>query len=746
MRANKIIQVLVITIFTFFCNRSNASHIFGGELLYKHVSGNTYEITLTVYGDCTGSAFPNLIRSVPEIKIFRGNVLNQLTTLSLASNSNVEVTPVCPEKKDSTACKIPGSSIPGITQFTFSRRVSLPPSNNWRIVFEGELGVISGATAQAGRTNAITNIAIGGGGSLMYLEATLNNLNEPNSSPQYTTIPTPFYCINVEQEYNQGANDPDNDSLDFSLTPGLINSTSTVNYIAPFTGQQPLAVAANAFNYNNINGQMTFTPNLVQNALVVNKVEEYKDGVLVGTSMREMTFIVLSNCNNQPPSGILDTNTVTGARVDFADKNQVNVCIGDNVSFKVPVRDGDNDSITVTLNSIPTGANAFVLYNNTDTPLVNFDWQTQSLPVGTYNFFANYKDDACPLSANQTQAYTIKIVNPYSVSHKVLAPSNCYHKVYVKLDVTNGVIPRIITLKDTNDNILNTYYDSTGDGFTDSLDVGTYNVKVTSNHLLCGTDYQFTLVDSGTYPIIPRVNDTFLCLNDEPIELLLVDSVDGMIEWFMIDGTPLSGPPTYSTNTPTVFRWKLRQKYDVCYSDFDNVIVSVHDLPNIEIQNQPERVCIGDGMTLRATGGIDYTWMPESEVIQVDSMPYTRVNQPTLYIVKGIDERGCINYDSVLYDDIENCCRFSYPSAFTPNGDGTNDGWRVLNYGNVEYFRVSIFNRWGQRVFLSSDPYKHWDGNYFGKKCEVGTYYFYVKGKCVTGGEEEHKGTIQLIR
>ena len=741
MQTNKFIQALIIALL-FFCNKAQASHIFGGDLLYRHVSGNTYEVILTIYGDCTGSAFPNLKNAVPEIKVYNGAIQTHTFGLLQTANSNVEVTPVCPEKIDSTACKIPNSNIPGITQFIFSNTVTLSASANWRIVFEGTFGTNSAA----GRSNAITNIFIGAGGSLMYLEATLNNLNGPNSSPQYTTIPTPFYCINVEQEYNQGASDPDNDSLFFSLTPGLITGTGTVTYVPPFTGQQPLAVAANAFKYNSVNGQMTFTPNLVQNSLVVNKVEEYKDGVLVGSSMREMTFIVLSNCNNKPPTGILDTNTVVGARVDYADKNQVNVCIGDNVSFKVPAHDSDNDNITVTLNSIPAGATAFVLYNNTDTPLINFDWQTQSLPVGTYSFFANYKDDACPLSANQTLAYTIKVVNPYAVSHQVLAPSNCHHKVYVKLDVNNGVIPRIITVKDTNNNLVNTYYDSTGDGFTDSLDVGTYNVRVTSNHLLCGTDYQFTLVDSGIYPIRPIVNDTDLCLNDEPIALEFVDSLYGMPEWYTISGSLLSSTPTYMTNVAETYTWKVRQKYKVCYSDFDEVTVTVHDLPNIKVLNEPQKVCIGDGMTLRASGGIKYEWMPESEVIFVDSLPYTRVNQPTTYTVKGTDEFGCINYDSIYYGEIENCCRFNYPTAFTPNGDGRNDGWRVLNYGNVESFRVSIYNRWGQRVFLSSDPYKFWDGKFGGVTCEIGTYYFYVKAKCVSGGEEERKGTITLIR
>lgn len=742
MKLNRIIQTLIITALLFFSSNANATHIFGGDLLYRHVSGNIYEITLTIYGDCSGQAFPNLKNAIPQIKVYNGSSFFSAINLIETANSDVEVTPVCPEKIDSTACKIPSSTIPGVTQFVFSNRISLAPSAEWRIIFDGSLGT----SAAAGRSNAITNIVVGAGGSLMYLEATLNNLNGPNSSPQYTTIPTPFYCLNVEQEYNQGAVDPDNDSLFFSLTPGLITTTTTVAYIPPFNGQNPIAVDANSFKYNSINGQMTFTPNLVQNALVVNKVEEYKNGVLIGSSMREMTFIVLNNCNNNPPSGILDTSSIVGARVDFADKNQVNVCIGDNVSFKIPAKDADKDNITITLNSIPNGANATVLHNNTDTPIINFDWQTQSLPVGNYSFFANYKDDACPLSANQTLAYTIKVVNPYTVSHRVLAPSNCYHKVYVKLDVDNGVIPRIITLKDTENNIINTYYDSTGDGFTDSLAVGTYNVRVTSNHLLCGTDYQFTLVDSGIYPIRPIVNDTDLCLNDEPSELKLVDSIAGTIEWYNTDGTKLHSTPTYTTHVPAVYTWKVRQLFDVCYSEYDNVTVTVHDLPNIRILNEVQKVCIGDGMTLRATGGIDYKWMPENEVIFVDSMPYTRVNQPTMYTVKGIDEFGCINYDSVVYDDIEDCCRFNYPTAFTPNNDGRNDGWRVLNYGNMESFRVSIYNRWGQRVFLSSDPYKYWDGKFGGVTCEVGTYYFYVKAKCVSGGEEERKGTIVLIR
>jgi gliding motility-associated-like protein len=65
------------------------------------------------------------------------------------------------------------------------------------------------------------------------------------------------------------------------------------------------------------------------------------------------------------------------------------------------------------------------------------------------------------------------------------------------------------------------------------------------------------------------------------------------------------------------------------------------------------------------------------------------------------------------------------PNAFTPNGDGINDEWRVA-YKSIERYQCIIQNRWGRTVFKSDDPGKGWDGTIGGKPAAEGTYYYVI--------------------
>lgn len=73
------------------------------------------------------------------------------------------------------------------------------------------------------------------------------------------------------------------------------------------------------------------------------------------------------------------------------------------------------------------------------------------------------------------------------------------------------------------------------------------------------------------------------------------------------------------------------------------------------------------------------------------------------------------------------------PSGFTPNGDGTNDQWALLNL-DQQYpeNEVRIFNRWGELLFEHNssinDPYSDnpWDGKYQGEQMPVGSYYYII--------------------
>lgn len=175
--------------------------------------GKTYEVKVTLYGDCAGNAFPSLPSAIPHIEIYKDNVGWSYIDLSLIG-PGVEVTPVCPAEINSTTCAST-LQLYGVMRFIYAGFITLDgPANEWSFVFNSLLG----GNSAAGRTNAITNIYAD---TRMVLIATLNNMNGPNNSSIFTTIPTPFFCINMAQEYNQGAADADADQLSFSLVPGI---------------------------------------------------------------------------------------------------------------------------------------------------------------------------------------------------------------------------------------------------------------------------------------------------------------------------------------------------------------------------------------------------------------------------------------------------------------------------------------------------------------------------------------------
>jgi gliding motility-associated-like protein len=88
------------------------------------------------------------------------------------------------------------------------------------------------------------------------------------------------------------------------------------------------------------------------------------------------------------------------------------------------------------------------------------------------------------------------------------------------------------------------------------------------------------------------------------------------------------------------------------------------------------------------------------------------------------------------------------PDAFTPNGDGRNDLFHVITDNpNVLVINLSVFDRWGQRVFTSNMNNDGWDGTVHGTPAEVGTYYWMIRYK-ILGSETVYfkKGDVIVIR
>ncbi|HRO43107.1 MAG TPA: gliding motility-associated C-terminal domain-containing protein, partial [Flavipsychrobacter sp.] len=146
-------------------------------------------------------------------------------------------------------------------------------------------------------------------------------------------------------------------------------------------------------------------------------------------------------------------------------------------------------------------------------------------------------------------------------------------------------------------------------------------------------------------------------------------------------------------------------------------------------------------------GATSYIWLPENSLsYEPDQTPFIRIFKPEEFTVIGKNETGCSDTLTFSYTNIEACCTFSYPTAFTPNGDGKNDTWRPIMYGNYRTYELSLYDRWGLRLFHSFISNEGWDGNYNSHPQSIGTYYYFLKAKCVTGKEEMHKGEFSLLR
>ena len=92
------------------------------------------------------------------------------------------------------------------------------------------------------------------------------------------------------------------------------------------------------------------------------------------------------------------------------------------------------------------------------------------------------------------------------------------------------------------------------------------------------------------------------------------------------------------------------------------------------------------------------------------------------YTVKVKDDAGCMNdttFVSLFYD-------LFIPEYFTPQGDGSNDTWKIVNLEYYANVRVSIFDRHGKKIFESTDPEQEWDGTYNGHALPSEDYWYVV--------------------
>jgi gliding motility-associated-like protein len=146
------------------------------------------------------------------------------------------------------------------------------------------------------------------------------------------------------------------------------------------------------------------------------------------------------------------------------------------------------------------------------------------------------------------------------------------------------------------------------------------------------------------------------------------------------------------------------------------------------------------------SGATSWFWsLGDGYQANLDSAVYYQYNIPGTYIVTlwANNRFGCMtSYSGTIYV-IQG---IFIPNVFTPNGDGQNDVFHVT-VGGMQTYHIEIFNRWGQKVFMTDSPSTDWDGtSTSGVQESDGNYYYEISATDYKNKPYTFHGYLQLIR
>jgi len=736
--------LLVLLFISFQVQRAQASHVVGSDITWRCMPGTngTFEITLVLYRDCQGvtlcsnscGAACNYSVQISGADPSCNNVNYGGASLSLVSVRDVNPNPRCPTAKSicpNMNCVTPGTFTPGVERYEFRGMVNLGPASgipstccNVRISYS--LCCRNGA------------ISTGAANANFYIESVINrclSTNPCNSSPVLTNDPFAIVCSGQPFVFNNGAVDPDLDSLAYAFVPSLQSAGASVNYIPPYSFDRPMpwsgpfnGVFPAGISANRETGDIMFTPNAGGNfvGVMAIAVQQWRrnanTGVyeLVGTTRRDIQMWLRVCDPNNPPR----ITTLPGLNGNpQVPRTAWDVCAGENLCFDVIAKDTDfnpptlSDTTYLSWNQALAGFGATFLPNYVPAQRrtlgprednFRFCW-TPSEAMGSelpYYFTIRADDSRCPVPGSITRAFSVKVWERANVNiGKIDQKCGKWSLTYVKNKNTQQFLNTTWSIaREPNDF-------SFGQGATVISNVqttpiltftkgGKYLVNLTidmrgPNGGFCSKTFTDTLTVVDPLSVAKR--DTFLCKGNT-ITLSIQGSSGGppyTYRWFNnIKDTliPLNAP--FFTNasitvSPTQTRYYTVQVRDLngCRS-WDSIRVEQKALP-VGLLPDSMRICYGTSYELDpGTNGNNmksYIWSTGDTTRTIERSDSNR------YVVFMTDTNNCQNRDTMMLYvnrqiianaglDTNICFR---DTATLVGSGGQRYQWRNLNTGTI---------------------------------------------------------------
>lgn len=739
-------RLLFIPFFLLFCLPDmEARHIIGGEITYECLGNNNYRFRMRVYRDdsCTNCG---QLDDPANIAIYNCNYAD-----CTESDISFTLTPSLQSVNRVQPPNLPCSRLPPnieVQEGVYVFELALPPSDqSYHVVYQ-----------RCCRNVTINNIvAPDQAGATYWIEITPEAQRECNNSPVFNLFPPTVICANEELNFDHSARDLDGDSLVYSFCAPLIGGGrnegsngcdgvipippcppvfQTVNFVpALYSPTNPMGGSPRV-RIDRSTGLITGTPTIQGQFVVGVCVQEYRNGELIGEIRRDFQFNVapcIPIVNARIPADSVINNR------EFL----VNSCGNETITFGNESSDRDfitNWEWTFDINGTEQTSSAWK-------PTITFPG------VGAYSgqLILN-PNTAC----NDTADITVNVY-PAIFAEFDFEYDTC---VAGPVTFTNSSFSQAGELTDVRWNFDNG--DSANDFELDYLydEPALYNVNLQvrdQNNCVAQVTEPVsyfpippTIIVAPDFRIGCAPQNVFFDNLSFPI------SEEYDILWDFGDGNTASNvspnhvyeePGTYTVGLDIVS--PLGCRIDTVYEN----LVTVEPSPVADFIYTPDELTVIDPTASffeRAQEAIRWIWTFNNREISFELNPtYTFLDSGLQKVQLVVEhESGC--FDTLIqFIDVLPEVRYFLPNAFTPNGDGTNDGYMGKGVvRGMRDFEMTIWNRWGETVFLTNSPDIAWNGQKqnTGAPAPNGVYVAVVRYRTPRGEQVSLQELVTLIR
>jgi gliding motility-associated-like protein len=737
----------------FLSLNSLATHIVGGEMIYDHLGNNVYRITVKVYRDCksgtapfdgTGSnGGPTVAAAI--LTVLTGNGGSLIGTYDIGDPVVTNIPPTI----NSPCIQTPNNIC--VQEGIYTYTLMLPSiAGGYYLVYQ-----------RCCRNDNVLNLLQSGTqGSTYYAKIPGPEEAAVNSSPRFNKFPPIFLCNDLNFSFDHAATDPDGDRLVYSLCPPFLGMDaccaaigqtspgsggpgctnppttcptagsappySTVNFVSPYDGSYPIASNPSVTIDPNT-GLLKGHPNLIGQFVVGVCVQEFRGDQLIGTHFRDFQFNIVP-CIVSVISAVAD---------------QLKQCMGNTMNF---INQSSSNVGPLTYHwdfGVPS------LADDTSNA-VNPSYIYQDTGVYVMTLIAN-PGKVC----SDTLKKKIYVYPPLSVGYK--RPENQCLKFNSFSFATKGsFVPQVSFLWNFTANATpstSTSKDPTGIVYNQA---GLYFVKLSAKQFACRDSFIDSIRVMGRPTAVIKSLPASLC--DPATVTFSNGSTSDMpmnYYWTFSNGLTTSAyQPTVVLSPAGIYKATLMVITqgvcnDTSITSVNNVIVRAK--PQAGFICTPEETSIFEPQVdvINKSSTDVYSW-------EYDFGDGTFASSPSVthfyqdygsYLVTQVvtTQFGCTDRSDHVVKILPEY-RFWIPNTFSPDNNGLNDVFKPMILG-VENYKFEIYDRWGERLFVSSEINTGWDGTRKGQPCKQDVYIWRATFKNITDlKDESHCGHVLILR